>query len=68
MDERQPRLIKRSHSSFLINGSRNSYMCTHRHSQALDDTLKLQGLTPEGVISAVDPDRSHHLGTLVPNY
>lgn len=44
--ERQVRLIKRSGSSFLIDGSSNTHICTHRHSQALDDALKLDGLAP----------------------
>lgn len=37
------------------------------HSQALDDALQLDGLAPEGVVSAVAPGRPHHLGPLVPH-
>lgn len=69
MDERQVRLIKRSDSGFLIDGSRNTHsVCTHRHSQALDDALKFHSLAPEGVVSAVASSRSHHLGPLAPYY
>lgn len=38
----------------------------HRHSQAFDDALKLEGLAPEGVVSAVASSRSHHLRPPVP--
>lgn len=37
-----------------------------RHSQALDDALKLEGLAPEGVVSAVASSRPHHLRPPVP--
>lgn len=40
----------------------------HRHSQALDDALKLEGLTPEGVVSAVASSRFHHLRPPVPQH
>lgn len=40
--------------------------CAHRHSQALDDALKVNGLAPEGVVRALAPSRSHHVGPLVP--
>lgn len=39
-----------------------------KHSQALDDALKLEGLAPEGVISAVASSRSHHLRPPVPQH
>lgn len=68
VDKRQVRLIIRSGSTFPIDGSRNTYICTHRHSQALDDALKLQGLAPEGVVSGMNSSRSHHLGPLVSYY
>lgn len=68
MDVRQVRLIKRSSSSFLIDGGRNTHIRRHRHSQALDDALKLHSLAPEGVVIAVASSRSHHLGPPVPQY
>lgn len=68
MDERQVRLIKRSCSSFLIDGGSNTHICTHRHSQALDNALKLNGLAPERMVSAVASSRSHHVGPPVPQY
>lgn len=64
MDEMKVRLIKRS--GFLIDGAINMHICTHRHSQALDNALKLHSLAPEDVVSAVASSRSHHLRPLVP--
>lgn len=66
MDERQVRLIKRSGPSFLIDRGRNTHI--RRHSQALDDALKLNGLAPEGMVSAMASSRSHHVGPPVPQY
>lgn len=40
----------------------------HRHLQALDDALELEGLAPEGVVSAVASGGSHHLRPPVPRH
>lgn len=66
MDERQVGLIKRSGSSSVIDGA--THLFTRRHSQALDDALKLNGLAPEGMVRAVTSSRSHHVGPPVPQY
>lgn len=34
----------------------------------MDDALKLNGLPPEGMVSAVASSRSHHVGPPVPQH
>lgn len=66
MDGRKVRLIRGCRSAFsdgLVEAAG-----AHGHSQALDDALQLDGLAPEGVVSAVAPGRPHHLGPLVPHH
>lgn len=40
----------------------------HRHLQALDDALELEGLASEGMVSAVASSGSHHLRPPVPRH
>lgn len=46
----------------------HKYIHTYRHSQALDNALKLYSLAPESMVSTVASSRFHHLGPLVPHY
>lgn len=45
-----------------------THICTQTDLQALDYALKLNGLAPEGIVSAVASSRSHHLGPPVPQH
>lgn len=46
----------------------HTHICARRHSQALDDALKLNGLALESMVSAVASSGSHHDGPPVPQH